>query len=526
MLLLLWTSCFSEPPARADLVVLADQGVVVVDSRIESVHANPKGVLDRFGADTTVIEGARVTPGFVDAHAHPVSLGRSLEQLDLTGIDTYAETLGKVRVAATQGTGWLVGRGWDQNDWSDAPPSGWPTASELDGVTGQRPALLTRIDGHAVWANTAALTAAGIGADTVDPAGGEVVRDASGRPTGVLIDAAMALVEPAAPTPEDLSRFALAGASHMARAGLTGVQVMGIDDLTLGALEELAASGSLPIRMWIYVAPDTQAASRLAATGPWEVGLSKVVGVKLYADGALGSRGALLSEDYADRPGHRGLAVLSDKELAEVAVRVTASGGQVAIHAIGDLGVRHALDAVAAVRAAHPGHAAVRHRVEHAQVVHPDDVARFTELNVVASMQPTHATSDMPWAQARLGEERLPWAYAWRTLEDASVVLAFGSDAPVESASPAAGLWAAITRTDPSGAPAGGWTMAEAVSEERAVAAFTQGAALAVHDEEALGRIEPGLSADLTIWTVDGARWTAVATIVAGEAVWRAEQAP
>lgn len=523
MLTWLVTSCFlqpsEEPLPEADLLVLADVSVVVVDGRIDAVHDNPVDAKARAGDDTAILRGPRVTAGFVDAHAHPAGYGRVLGQLDLTGIGTYAETLDRI-AAVPAGTDWLHGRGWDQNDWADAPEGGWPTAADLDARVGERPVALRRVDGHAVWVSSAGLAAAGIDADTPEPVGGQIVRGADGAPTGVLIDNAMELLPEPEPTKVEIRRWVVAGVEALARQGLTGVHVMGIDDATLDVLEYLDRKGTLALRMWVYVTPGSEAAQRLASEGPWAGDRVRVVGVKAYADGALGSRGALLSAPYADQPDHSGLALTSLEELTTLTTRLTPMGAQVAIHAIGDLGVRHGLDAIAAAHEANPG-TDVRHRIEHAQVVHPDDLPRFAALDVVASVQPTHATSDMPWAESRLGPERLPWSYAWRSLHDAGAVLAFGSDAPVEVPDPALGLWVATTRSDSAGNPPGGWRLEEAVTLDEAIAAYTSGAAHAVGDEARVGTIEPGKLADLTVWeTVDG-RLRPLATVVGGAVLWR-----
>ncbi len=518
MLALLALACIGsapESPPTPDLVVLADVAVAVKGDRILSVSDTPPAAT----GDATVLRADRVTAGFVDAHAHPDGYGQLLTELDLVGAPTYADTLERVRAAASEGDGWILGRGWDQNDWPDAPPGGWPRAADLDAVTGGRPARLTRIDGHAIWVNQAALEAAHVGAGNADPPGGQIVRDPSGKPAGVLVDTAMMLVEAPRPGPGEIRRQLDRALPALAATGLTGVHVMGIDDATLGVMTQMDADGALPIRLWAYVRPDTTAAAQLLRDGPWKVDRLHVQGVKILADGALGSRGALLSSEYADQPGHLGLAVTNPLELRALVSRFTPKGAQVAIHAIGDRAVRNALDAIESARRTNPT-IDVRHRIEHAQVVDPDDVPRFRVLDVVASVQPTHATSDMPWAGARLGDARLPWSYRWRSLADAGAVLAFGSDVPVEDPAPALGLWAATRRTDPQGQPAGGWRPEEAVTLDEAIAAFTAGAAWAVGEEDRLGKLVPGHVADLTLWDTTGDLWEPVGTVVDGKSVW------
>ncbi len=503
----------------ADLVVFADVGLAVVGDRIEEVFEEAGRARLRMGKDTVVLRAERVTPGFVDSHVHPVGYGRQQSELDLVGAASYADTLARVEAAAA-GEGWLRGRGWDQNDWADAPEGGWPRAADLDAIVGERPVALRRIDGHAVWVSSAALAAAGILASTPDPEGGRIVRGPDGAPTGVLVDTAADLLPEEAPSKVQIRRWAVAGLEALARTGLTGAHVMGADDDTLEVLSYLDRKDRLPLRLWVYVDPDSEAAERLKTEGPWAGQALQVRGVKAYADGALGSRGALLREPYADEPGHVGLAVTSPEALGELAVALTASGAQLAVHAIGDLGVKRALDAVSEAREAHP-EAEVRHRVEHAQVVHPEDVPRFAALRVIASVQPSHATSDRPWVAARLGEARVPWSYAWKTLAEAGATLAFGSDAPVEDPAPAEQLWAATRRQDARGLPEGGWRPEEAVSLEAAVEAFTRGAAKAVHDEERLGALEVGQLADLSLWSTSGERFAPVATVVGGKVVYQ-----
>lgn len=504
MLLMVLAGC--GRPAPAELVVFADRAVVVRDGRVDAVLDDPAAAEPFVGPDTRVLRGDRVTAGMVDAHAHPLGLGRTLSELDLVGVGSYAETLW--RVAGAAGSGWLFGRGWDQNDWSDPPAGGWPLAADLERIHPGRPIALRRVDGHATWASPAALASAGIGPDTPDPDGGRIVRDADGRPTGVLIDAAVDLLKPPAPSPEARRDHLRLGVRKMLEVGLTGAHQMGASDEELLLLEAADRAGELPVRIWVYVDPGTRAANRLAAQGPWAGDHLAVVGVKAYADGALGSRGAWLSAPYTDEPGTVGNRLTSPEALAELAVTTLGGGASVAVHAIGDRAVTEALDAFAAARAAHPERADVPLRIEHAQVVRPEDLPRFAALGVVASVQPSHATSDAPWAEARLGPERLRWSYAWRALADAGAPLALGSDFPIETPDPGHGLWAATTR--------GGWRTDQALTLDEALAGFTSGAARAVRADDRLGALAVGRPADLTVWTVEGDRWVAVAAVVDG----------
>lgn len=459
-----------------------------------------------------------VTLGFIDAHAHPVGLGRLLTELDLVGLPSYRSTLEAVKGAPTA-EGWLIGRGWDQNDWPDTPAGGWPLATDLDALTGERPTALRRVDGHATWANSAALRSANITADTPDPPGGRIIRDASGAPTGVLVDTASDLLSLPEPTIEQTEAWLLAAQTAMHQHGLVGVHDMGVDDTTLAAYRSLREAGTLNIRVSAYLAPDGKGAEELLRRGPSQQGKLGIVGIKAYADGALGSRGAYLSTPYADDPSTRGLPITSRDALAELAERCLKVRAQLAIHAIGDQAVTDTLDAFAIAREAVPEAASVPLRIEHAQIVKPDDIARFKALNVIASVQPTHATSDMPWAADRLGEDRVAWGYTWRAFEQAGVQLALGSDFPVEDVAPALGLHAAVRRTDLSGQPEGGWQSEQALRIDEAIDGFTVGAS------RALGQASPSLetgAADLTLWTHhdQAPQWRASAVIIDGVQVW------
>lgn len=460
-----------------------------------------------------------VTPGFIDAHAHPGGLGDWLAELDLTGATSLAEVTRRVAEASGPAEGWLLGRGWDQNDWSDAPAGGFPHAKDLDAVTGARPAALRRVDGHALWLNSAAIRAANITRDTVDPPGGLVVRDADGAPTGVLLDNAMELVPIPEPSPEERARRLRGALLMAAHEGLVGVHDMGVDDALLAAYTQLDAAGALPIRVWVYLTPESEAAKRLYAEGPWRGDRLEVVGVKLVADGALGSRGARLSAPYADDPKNLGLTLMGQAEIFETTRRALSHGGQVAVHAIGDAAAHDTLLAFAQARDALPGAAAVPLRLEHAQVVRPEDWALLKAHNVVASMQPTHATSDMPWAESRLGPERVDWSYAWRAPLELGVVLAFGSDFPVERVSPSYGLWSATTRMSLEGAPPGGWRPEHRLTVDETITAFTHATYAALGRSEG-GEIVDGAVADLTLWRAEpqagGVWYTPVAVLIDG----------
>ena len=454
--------------------------------------------------------GRTVVPGLIDAHAHLLGLGQTLGQADLVGTRSVAE-IGERLVAfaaSMPGGGWILGRGWDQTDWGT--DGAFPTRQDLDAVIADRPVWIQRVDGHASWANTAALRAAGIdpeAAAPADPAGGHIVRDAAGRPTGVFVDAAEALVAASVPamTAADWTEALRRATAETARAGLTGVHEAGVPLSALMLYQGAIAAGRLPVRVYAMIQPDAIDAFCAAHAGGRLVdpsGRLVVRSVKLYADGALGSRGAALLADYTDDPHNRGLMQMPPEALEATAERAMRCGLQVNTHAIGDAANRAVLDAVEAAIAA-TGGGPGRHRIEHAQVISLADIERFAALGVIASVQPTHATSDMPWAETRLGADRLRGAYAWRRLVDAGARLALGSDFPVERVSPILGFYAAVTRQDAAGAPAGGWTGNQSLTRAEALRGFTLDAAYAGFMEDEVGSLAPGKRADFVILSQD-----------------------
>ncbi len=482
-----------------DLVLVgADGAIAIDDGRFVQVGGDVDP--DRIGPETRVIElGERAAlPGLVDAHCHLYGLGKSLENVTLRGVASEAEAVKiVVEAAAARGPGeWVLGRGWDQNLWGGE----FPTRASLDAAVTDHPVALRRVDGHAVWVNTRALELAGVTRDTADPQGGRILRDDAGEPTGVLVDNAMDLVEARIPaaTDEVRERWIRAGAAYAIERGLTGVHDMGLEPETIAVYERLADAGELPLRVNAYVEGSPAVARELRERRPTRLDDGddwlQIRGMKLYADGALGSRGAALSADYSDEPGNRGNWVTAPAELRQAILDATAGGWQVAVHAIGDAAIHAVLDAYE--EAQHPE---LRLRVEHVQVIAADDVPRFARLGVLASMQPTHATSDMPWAEERVGADRILGAYAWRTLLDAGATLVHGSDFPVEEVSPLLGLYAAVTRQDASGNPPGGWYPAQRMTLDEAIRGFTEGAAYAGFVEGSRGRIQAGMVADLTV---------------------------
>lgn len=463
----------------------------------ESLESRGNGVRE------IVVDGT-VMPGLIDAHGHLMGLGFSLLQADLVGTRSKEAIVDRLKdkSAGLNEGDWLLGRGWDQNDWAG---QAFPAAADLDAAFPDRPVWLKRVDGHAGWANSAALRAAGIDARTADPEGGRLLRDEQGQPSGVLVDAAMDLIETHIPKPDialrrRALRLALATAS---KAGLTGVHDAGVSREDLALYRELADDQALPLRVYAMADGDSDALRQLCREGLYThpSGRLSMRAVKLYADGALGSRGAALLADYSDEPGNRGLLIQSPEHLREIIDKAAACGVQPAVHAIGDRANREVLDAYAALTAKQ--RQALRPRIEHAQVVAMDDIPRFAELGVIASMQPTHATSDMPWAGDRVGAERLRGAYAWRRYLDRATHMAFGSDFPVENVEPIPGLYAAITRQDAEGSPEGGWLPDQRLTLVEALDAFTRGAAYAGFAENEVGTLEPGMRADFIVLSMD-----------------------
>ena len=496
------------PPPAAILLAGADlwtsqgfrpgQAVVIEKGQIRAMGPVEVLVRSHPRAQRVDLPGGSLLPGFIEGHAHVAGLGGRSGQLDLAGLESLPEVLGRIRAwSGAHPEGWLRGRGWDQNLW---PARTFPRAVDLDALTGTRPALLVRVDGHAAWVNTAALIIAGIGPDTPDPDGGRILRDVHGRPTGILLDAAIHLISSHLPrdTDAELESRIQAGLSSLRAEGFTAVADMGVDGRALAAYRRLASAGTLPIRVFAYLAHDQDLMLReLKRARPKRLSFLQVQGVKFFLDGALGSRGARLLAPYSDDPGTKGLWVTDPSRVARDVAITLRSGYQPAIHAIGDAANRAALDLLA--EALKKGKGPLPPRIEHAQIVTAEDAFRFGKLGVVASVQPVHCTSDHSWTPERLGAPRLAEAFPWRRFVQGGAVLAFGSDAPVEDANPILGLAAAETRQDTQGDPPGGFLPDQRLSRTEAIRAYTSGNATALGRSRELGVIQKGAVADL-LW--------------------------
>ena len=477
-----------------------------------------------------VVDGKGMTlmPGLIDGHGHVIGLGQALLSLDLMDASSLDDMKARLKAyaAANPDLKWIVGHGWNQELW---PAKAYPTAADLDSIVADRPVVLVRVDGHALVANSKAMELAKYTAATAVPSGGRIEN-------GLFVDAAQPLIESAIPdaTPAEQDAALAATQQAMLSVGLTGVADMGTDVDDWAAYRRAGDARTLKVRIFAYASglSNWEIIHDGVPTG-WEYSdRLALVGVKLYADGALGSRGAYLKAPYADKPDTRGLSLISPDELLRQADKVAEGGGQLAVHAIGDAANAEVITVFEKIGAKYGRYH--RPRIEHFQIVDPKDIARLKPAGIVASMQPVHQTSDRLMAEARLGPNRLGGAYAWRTVEKLGIPLAFGSDFPVESPNPFPGLAAAVSRQDMSGQPKGGWRPEETVSIASAVGAYSRGAAYAGFAEDKFGSLEPGTWADFILIDRDPtkvdaqalARTKVLETWVAGERVFSAEAEP
>jgi len=503
---------------RASALAVKDGKVLAVGEDVEAYLGPRTRKLD--------VKDATVIPGFIDSHAHMEGLGDSRQVLELRNTTSPEQVAEMVRRAARERKPgeWIRGRSWDQSLY---PSKEFPSGDVLTAAAPANPVYLTRVDGHASWVNAKALEMADITAATEDPPGGKILRVANGAPTGILVDTAQGLASRKIPPPtaEQVKLRLERAAQECARYGITTVHDAGCGREELDGYRALIAAGKLPIRVYAMIGGEGGLWREYLKRGP-EVGDRLVVrSIKLFADGAMGSRGALLYKPYSDDPGNTGLAMISEQDIARIAKEAAARGFQVNTHAIGDKANRMTLDAYAAALA--PGNDK-RFRVEHAQVVTPEDVGLFRKYGVVAAMQATHATTDMRWAEARLGPQRVKGAYAWRWFLSEGVHVSNGSDFPVEEVNPLLGFYAAVTRQDASGKPDGGWFPDQTMTREEALKSWTVEGAYAAFEEKTKGSLTPGKVADFVVLSRDIMRVPAKEilstrvrmTVVGGEIVY------
>jgi hypothetical protein len=507
-------------PAPADLIVTA-RHIYTVDADRPAVRALAvrNGLIAFAGGvhEAMALKGPRtrvvdlgdltVIPGIVDAHAHLLGLGQALRRVDLGGTRSYEEVIRRVvaRVHEFKPGEWIQGRGWNQNDWVGAR---FPTQEDLSRAVPGNPVSLRRVDGHALLVNARALELAGVTTATPDPPGGRIQRNPDGSPTGVLVDNAMDLIERVVPppSPEEVRAEVRAAVAEANRWGLTGIHDAGVEAPVIEAYEALARAGQLKLRNYVMVAGDSDPTIlHYLRRGPQSAlygGHLWIRAVKLYADGAMGSRGAALLEDYSDEPGNRGLVITGQDSIRTVAIAALRAGFQVCVHAIGDRANRMVLDAYQEALDSVPT-SDHRFRIEHAQILSRFDIPRFAELGVIPSMQTSHQTSDMYWIMNRLGWTRVQGAYAWRSLLNTGVVIPNGTDFPVEQVNPMIRFHSAITRQDGDGWPAGGWFPAERMTREEALESMTIWPAYAAFMEPVAGSLTAGKYADFTVLDQD-----------------------
>jgi hypothetical protein len=506
-----------QPPA--DLIITNARIYTVDESRpvVEAFAVrggrvafagDARGALALRGPQTRVLDlgGRTVIPGMVDAHGHVSGLGTALAIVDLTGASSYDEIIARVAAKArTVAPGvWVTGRGWDQNRWADTR---FPSHVKLTAAVPNNPVLLERVDGHANLANRMAMDAAGVTPATKDPAGGRIEHHADGSPSGVFVDNAQGIMQRAVPKPsrEELKREVVNAIAETQRWGLTGVHDAGEGQGVLDIYEELGRAGELNSRIYAMISDDSAAVARAFARGPRSAlygGTLWIRSIKLYADGAMGSRGAALLEPYSDDPGNTGLLISTQAHLQDVATRALRAGFQVCIHAIGDRGNRVALDAYEAALGAVPT-ADHRFRIEHAQNLHYLDIPRFAKLGVIPSMQASHQSSDMYWVGTRLGASRLVEAYPWRALLNTGIVIPNGSDFPVERVNPLISFHAAVSRQDANNYPPGGWQPEQVMTRDEALKSMTIWPAFAAFQEHDLGSLTAGKYADFVVLDQD-----------------------
>ncbi len=479
---------------RVEAIAVKGDRIVFVGALADARRAAP-------GARQIDLGGATAFPGFVDSHVHFTGVGIREMTLSLEGTSSIGELQSRLRAWATSNpTGVINGRGWIETHW---PEGRFPTRDDLDAVVADRPVYLQRADGHAGVVNSKTLEVLGVGPSTPNPAGGEILKDAKGRPTGLFVDNAQKMLEPVITRPDRATkREALGRADRLyAARGWTAAHFMSVEQDDIEILRNMARTQVLGLRLDTYM--DPSAAAEVLATGPSvdPTGQVRLRGIKLYADGALGSRGAALLAPYSDKGGWTGLLVTPHDRMVELMRKAETVKAQVAVHAIGDRGNRLTLDAMAEVLGS--ARTDRRWRIEHAQIISPRDLPRFAAMGVTASMQPSHAIGDLYFAPSRLGDARLKGAYAWRSLLRSGALVCAGTDAPVEKGDPLIEFYAAVYRHSLDGFAAPDWRLDETVSRAQALRMLTLSPAKAVGREHDLGTLEVGKRADLTAFSKD-----------------------
>mgnify|MGYP006133304315 FL=1 len=483
--MILYTNCnvYERPDIKA---ILCNKGKII--QLLPSGNINSGKRID--------LKGGWVYPGFIDSHMHLTGLGWSLESVDLVGTTSKLDALKKIKegIKNTPKGTWVLGRGWDQNDWSK---SEYPKATDLDLISMDHPMIFRRIDGHAAWANTLAMKLANISENTVDVNGGIIIRDDIGYPTGIFIDNALDLIESQIPekTEQDIYRQIIKAQTMLNKFGITSIHDAGTSKKEIKILKKMIKNEELSIRVYTMLNNNPKDYDSFLESGPEiENPFIKVQSIKIYLDGALGSRGAALLEPYSDSPSENGLLIIKPSEHKSLVKKFSKSGFQVNTHGIGDRAIRIILDNYEEV-----ANTKIRNRIEHSQIVHPDDVPRFKELNVIPAMQSTHCTSDMPWVEERIGLERMHEAYPWKSFIKLNIPVPGGSDAPIESPNPIEGIYASVTRKDKNGLPEKGWYSEQKMTLKEAIKSYTEWGAYASYEEKIKGKIKENFYADFTV---------------------------